>query len=178
MNLNENFTVKDAVEIIVSIIMLLLTIINLIGVYNLRKHQEEAKFGFYLNLQAHIGILKNYLMLGETMPSWVQLIGSDYTVREKNNADMKIAEQVEKTSEKFLDFLSKADNQVPPYFKKTKRKKWKESFDVIRKDLMMFTTWNSLCNVYEDWNPSNCEESYSKLLEALNFIEHSINKKY
>ncbi len=179
VTIQQETSIIDIISISLSAIMLLVTIIGVIGLYNLRIQQRKACYGFYLNLLAHIEILKQYLILGGQIPTWCTILGLDYATRIDNEHkdDLEKADNVAKYAKQFILFLQNSSNQVPPFIRKKKRRKWNEHFEVLRKNLIIFSLWRETGNSYIEWKSTNIVATYNALIKSINFIENAIKKK-
>ena len=169
----------ELISAITSFVMVVISVIGVIGLFNLRKQQKEACYGFYLNVATHLEIIKSYLTLSNEMASWLRILGMDYASRKKsdNKSIYETALKVAEYSSNFLQFLETATNQVPPFCGKKEKQEWNNSFSILRKNLIEFSLWNKLNNVYNEWGPDNCEKSYKELKNAIDCILKNIKKK-
>ncbi len=171
-------TIIEILNVIASYALIIVTCIGVKGLYNIRKQQKEARYGFYLNLITHIDLLTSYLTLGDDnrYPSWLEVLGMSSANRTDDayTVSLTIAREVAKVSKKFLQFLGTAVNQVPP---SKDKESWNKNFKILRKHLIAFSIWEEVGNSDSAWAKENCQKSYDELIGAVKRIKKSIEGK-
>lgn len=176
LNCSLNLAV-DIATILSSVFALATLIIAMIGVkwvYNIRQHQHEASYGFYANLLTYFDMLELFLKTGEEMSPWLIVLGKnkDEILKLEQKGYIEEADKCAIIAQKILDFLAKAQNQVPP--NKKEEEIWEQKLNVLRKNLVKIAYYD--LSAYADWGETSRQETFNGFVEAINYISEEIKR--
>jgi len=175
---NEVRNIIALVGVMCSIVMLIFAMLGVFWVNQLRKKQQEAAYGFYLNLQAQLERFNFIFGNGCTViPAWVNLLG--YSYKEKRSTDNEVAfqkgEYAEICAKSFHSFLCSVSNQVPPCKKTKELLDWDNELKLLRKRLLEISMFSDDI-VFVDWERNDIAKTHKDLCDTINSISTKITK--
>lgn len=170
-------TIIDIINCIFSFIMMIAAAIGIRGLYNLKKQQQEACYGFYINFAIYLQELNGLITKGGKIPGWIKLLGKSAAERSDENykTDKNDLLYAADFSEKMLEFLRNSTNQVPP--KKDAIENWKYNFEIIKKFLFQIKFCIHLNSSSSNWTEEKCKKNYQILKKAINELMADLNEK-
>ena len=161
-------TIIDILNCIFSFLMIVIGGFGIKGLYNLKKQQHEACYGFYINFTIYLQQLSGLITFGTDMPGWIKLLGKSFSekTKEEYKADKNNLSKAAEFAEEMLKFLRESTNQVPP--NKCAIDDRKIKFEIIKKFLLQVIFCQKLNNVSSGWTEEKYKKSYQDLVEAVN----------
>ncbi|MDR0867184.1 MAG: hypothetical protein LBP75_01755 [Planctomycetota bacterium] len=164
---------------IILFLTLAVTVYGMVFVRSIKKHQDDAAYGFYSNLQVYLEqialLIKN--KSSDDVDEWLKVLGMSDNDRNKTEhlTYKNKAIEVARFAKKFVDFLAMASNQVPPVRKNKDSVVWEKQFEIMRTALIHIA-YHEEIGICVGWTDSKYPKTSKEFVEAIDGIADSIKR--